>query len=125
MRELSAKASPVAFIGAPESLLPHEPEAGLHVGICKLTLHLPESSSLKEKRQVARSLTDRIRNRFNVAVAEVEDANLRQRLTLGVCCVSNDRGHADSMLAGVVNYVEESRLDLELLDVQSEIVSGV
>lgn len=97
----------------------------MHVGICKLTLHLPESSSLKEKRQVARSLTDRIRNRFNVAVAEVEDADLRQRLTLGVCCVSNDRGHADAMLAGVVNYVEESRLDLELLDVQSEIVSGV
>ena len=97
----------------------------MHVGICKLTLHLPESSSLKEKRQVARSLTDRIRNRFNVAVAEVEDADLRQRLTLGVCCVSNDRGHADAMLAAVVNYVEESRLDLELLYVQSEIVSGV
>ena len=97
----------------------------MHVGICKLTLHLPGTSSLKEKRQVARSLTDRIRNKFNVAVAEVEDADMRQRLTLGVCCVSNDRGHADAMLSGVVNFVEEARLDLELLDVQSEIVSGV
>ena len=97
----------------------------MHVGICKLTLLLPEASSLKEKRQVARSLADRIRNRFNVAVAEVEDADLRQRLTLGVCCVSNDRGHADAMLSGVLNYIEESRMDVELLDVQSEIISGV
>ena len=97
----------------------------MHVGICKLTLHLPEASSLKEKRQASRSLTDRLRNKFNVAVAEVEDADLRQRLTLGVCCVSNDRGHADSMLTAVVNYVEESRLDLDLVDVRVEIVGGV
>ncbi len=97
----------------------------MHIGVCKLTLHLPEASSLKEKRQIARSLTDRIRNRFNVAVAEVEDADRRQRLTLGVCCVSNDRGHADAMLSAVLNFIEESRLDVELLDVQSEIISGV
>ena len=97
----------------------------MHVGICKLTLHIPGSSSLKEKRQVARSLSDRIRNRFNVAVAEVEDTDRRQRLTLGVCCVSNDRGHADAMLSQVLDFVEQSRLDLELVDVQSEIVSGV
>ena len=97
----------------------------MHVGVCKLTLHLPEASSLKEKRQVARSLADRIRNRFNMAVAEVEDADLRQRLTLGITCVSNDRGHADAMLSSVLNFIEESRLDVELLDVQSEIISGV
>ena len=90
-----------------------------------MTLHLPESSSLKEKRQVARSLTDRIRNRFNVAVAEVEDSDMRQRLTLGLCCVSNDRGHADAMLAGIISFIEESRLDVDLLDVQTEIISGV
>ena len=97
----------------------------MHVGICRMTLHLPASSSLKEKRQVARSLTDRVRNRFNVAVAEVEDADLRQRLTLGICCVSNERGHADSILSNLLDFIEESRMDLELLDVQTEIISGV
>ena len=97
----------------------------MHVGICRLTLHMPEASSLKEKRQIARSLGDRIRNRFNVAVAEVDDTNMRQRLTLGVCCVSNDSSHADSMLSSVLNFIEESRLDMELLDVQTEIISGV
>ena len=80
---------------------------------------------MKEKRQVARSLSDRIRNRFNMAVAEVEDGDRRQRLTLGISCVSNDRGHADAMLSEVIDFVERSRFDAELLDVQTEIVSGV
>ena len=97
----------------------------MHIGICRMTLHLPASSSLKEKRQVARSLTDRVRNRFNVAVAEVEDADLRQQLTLGVCCVSNERAHADSILSNLLDFIEESRFDLELVDVQTEIISGV
>ena len=97
----------------------------MHVGISKLTFHLPEVSSLKEKRQVSKSLSDRIRNRFNVAVAEVEDLDRRQRLTIGVSCVSNDRRHADAMLSQVLEFVEGSRFDVELVGVQSEIVSGV
>ena len=97
----------------------------MHVGICKLTLYLHEVYSLKEKRQIARSLSDRIRNRFNVAVAEVEDTDRRQRLTLGVSCVSNDRGHADSILSSILDFVEQSRFDAELIDVQSEIIGGV
>ncbi len=88
-------------------------------------IHIPEASSLKEKRQVSRSLVDRIKNRFNVSVAEVADADLWQRLTLGVSCVSNDSGHANSMLSNVVAFVEESRRDLELLDYEIEIISGV
>lgn len=97
----------------------------MHIGVCRLMLHLPDSSSLKDKRQVARSLSDRIRNQFNVAVAEVEDHDLWQRLTLAVCCVSTDAAHANEMVSKVVAFVEESRRDLELLDFQTEIISGV
>ena len=97
----------------------------MHIGVCRLKTHLPESSSLKAKRQVARSLTTRLRNQFNVAVAEVDDNDLWQRLTLGVCCVSNDSAHANEMLSRVVNFVEEFRGDLELLDYETEIISGV
>ena len=96
----------------------------MHVGICRLTTHLPESSNLKEKRQVARSLTARIRNQFNVAVAEVDDNDLWQRLTLGICCVSNDSAHANEMLARVVTFVEDFRSDLVLLDYETEVISG-
>ena len=88
-------------------------------------LHLPDSGSLKDKRQVARSLSARIRNKFNVAVAEVEDQELRQRLTLAICCVSTAPAHANEMVSKVGAFVEESRRDLELLDYQTEIISGV
>ena len=97
----------------------------MHLGVCRIMLRLPESGSLKDKRQVARSLSARIRNKFNVAVAEVEDQDLWQRLTLAVCCVSTDPAHANEMVSKVVAFVEESRRDLELLDYQTEIISGV
>ena len=97
----------------------------MHIGVCRIMTHLPESNSLKAKRQVARSLTTRIRNQFNVAVAEVDDNDLWQRLTLGICCVSNDSAHANEMLSRVVSFVEESRGDLVLLDYETEIISGV
>ncbi len=97
----------------------------MHLGVCRIMLHLPDSASLKDKRQVARSLSARIRNTFNVAVAEVEDQELRQRLTLAVCCISTDPAHANEMVSKVVTFVEESRRDLELLDYQTEIISGV
>ena len=97
----------------------------MHIGVCRIRLHLPESASLKDKRQVSRSLSARIRNSFNVAVAEVEDHELWQRLTLAVCCVSTDSAHANEMVSKVVNFIEETRRDLELLDYETEIISGV
>ena len=97
----------------------------MHIGVCRIMLHLPDSASLKNKRRVARSLSARIRNTFNVAVAEVADQELWQRLTLAVCCVSTDSAHANEMVSKVVVFIEESRQDLELLDYQTEIISGV
>ena len=97
----------------------------MHVGVCRLMLYLPDAQNLKSKRQVARSLTARIRNQFNVAVAEVEDNDLWQRLTLAICCVSNEASHANEVISRVVSFVEEARGDLELLDYQTEIISGV
>ena len=86
---------------------------------------LPDSHSLKAKRQVARSVAARIRNQFNVTVAEADDNDLWQRLTLGICCLSNDTKHAHEILSNVVAFVEKSRDDLELLDYETEIISGL
>ena len=96
----------------------------MQIGVCRISLMLPENHSLKGKRQVIRSLTDRVRQRFNVAVAEVDDNELWQRVTLGISCVSNDASHANEMLSEVVAYIERDRGDLELLDYQVEILSG-
>lgn len=97
----------------------------MHVGLCRVALRLPGNQSLKGKRRVAQSLTSRIRSKFNVAISEVEDNELWQRLTLGIACVSNDGSHANEILSNVVQFIEESRPDLELLDYELEMVSGV
>ena len=97
----------------------------MHVGVCRIVLRLPGNRSLKEKRRVTRSVIDRVRSRFNVAIAEVEDNDLWQRLTVGISCVSNDGGHANQVLSKVVRYIEETTGDAEILDYDIEIVSGV
>jgi len=90
-----------------------------------MELFLPDSHSLTAQRQVARSVAARIRNQFNVTVAEADDNDLWQRLTLGICCLSNDTKHANEILSNVVAFVEKSRDDLELLDYETEIISGL
>jgi hypothetical protein len=60
------------------------------VGLMTLDLHIPAAGSLKEKRLVIKSITDRIRNKFNVSVAEVDANNLWQRCVLGISIVSNE-----------------------------------
>ena len=96
----------------------------MNVGVCKVTLRLPENQSLKGKRRVVSSLCSRIRNKFNVAVAEVEDNDAWQIATLGITCVSNSGQHAEQTLDAVVSYIESTRQDVELLDSQVEAISG-
>jgi len=97
----------------------------VHVGVCRVSLRLPGNQSLKGKRQVAQSIISRVRTKFNVAIAEVEDQQLWQRLTLGISCVSNDGRHANEILSRVVQYIEEAGGDIELLDYEMETVSGI
>ena len=97
----------------------------MHVGVCRVSLRLHGNQSLKGKRQAVQSITSRVRAKFNVAVAEVEDNDLWQRITLGVVCVSNNPRHANEMLSRMVEYIQETRNDIELLDYEVEMVSGI
>jgi hypothetical protein len=95
----------------------------VNAGILRFTLRLPESGSLKDKRQVVRSTAQRIRNKFQVSVAEVGDNDAWQIATLGVACVTNTHKHCEEMLDEIVAYVRESRLDAEVIDMESEIIT--
>jgi len=95
----------------------------MNVGVCKLTLRLPENSSLKGKRQVVKSITSRVGNQFNVSVAEIDDQDLWQIATIGVCYVSNSQRHANEVLSKVMNFIANSRFEAELLDYEIEILS--
>lgn len=95
----------------------------MNVGVCKITLRLPENLSLKGKRQVVKSITSRVGNQFNVSVAEVDDHDLWQLATLGVCYVSNNKRHVNEVLSKVVNFIANSRFEAELLGYEIEILS--
>lgn len=77
------------------------------VGTCELVFQLPENRSLKGKRQVSRSIVERIRRRFNVSVAEVDDLDQWQTLAIGVTCATNDSRHANEIMSKIVDFVED------------------
>jgi len=79
------------------------------VGVVTWQLHLPESRSLKEKRQVLRSLKDRLRARFNVSAAETDHQELWQRAAITVAVVSTERGHAEQILREAERVVSGAR----------------
>jgi uncharacterized protein len=69
------------------------------VGVVQLEIVLPEAASLKDRRQVVRSLKDRLRQRFNVSVAELDQTrDLWQRATIGLCAISADRAYLEGLL---------------------------
>ena len=92
------------------------------IGICTLELDIPMAASLKDKRQVIRSLTARLRNEFNVAVAEVGRQDSWQTAVIGVVTVSGDVDYVHGLLTRAVQWVENSRLDCDVVDYQIELV---
>ena len=94
----------------------------MNIGVCKVRFRLPENHSLKGKRQVVKSITSRIQNRFNVSVAEVDEHDLWQVATIGISCVSNSRQHANEVLSKVTDFISKSRFEIELLDCEIEIL---
>ena len=92
------------------------------IGACEITLHLPEAHSLKEKRQIIKSVLARVRNQFEVAIAEVDENDRWQIAVLGITCVSNSTQHASEILERVRYYIEESRPDIVLSNIESEVM---
>ena len=72
----------------------------------ELTFHIPASNSLKDKRQVRRSLIDRARHRFNASIAEVATQDSLRTLTIGVAVVSGELAHARDSLDEIIRFME-------------------
>jgi uncharacterized protein YlxP (DUF503 family) len=82
--------------------------AGMPIGLVTLQIYIPDARSLKDKRQVIRSLKDRLRGHFNVAVAELDHQDLWQRALIGVVGISSDGRHLEQSLEAVI--AESERL---------------
>ena len=94
----------------------------MSLGLCTVKLRLPENHSLKDKRRVLKSIVTRVRNKYNVAIAEMDDQDLWQLATLGIACLSNDAQQVDEVLSKVVDFITQSRFDIEILDYHIEII---
>lgn len=80
------------------------------VGVCQISLIIHDSHSLKQKRQVLKSLLEKVRNRFNASAAEVDAQDVWQRAEIGLSVVGNDRAFVNSALDKVINFIESLHL---------------
>ena len=78
---------------------------GIIVGICTVELFIPGSQSLKDKRHVLLSLKDRLREKFNLSVAEVDGQDLWQKAVLGLACVANEGRYANQVCDQALNLI--------------------
>lgn len=75
------------------------------VGVLKIVLSIPEANSLKDKRRVIKSVKDRLRNGFNVSVAEIGDQDIWRSARLGVAVISEDSSYANGVLSRIQDLV--------------------
>jgi uncharacterized protein len=94
----------------------------MNIGVGKVSLRIPENMDLKGKRQVIKSIIGRVKSKFDVAVAEVDDNDMWQLATIGICCISNNKRHSNEVLSKVIRFIENSRFDVEILDYSTEFI---
>ena len=90
------------------------------IGSCKIYLEAEWIFSLKDKRMIVKSLVEKIRHKFNVSVAEVENNDIHKSIVIGIACVTNETSHADSIINNVINFIENNT-DAVIVDVITEI----
>jgi uncharacterized protein YlxP (DUF503 family) len=95
----------------------------MFVGALFVRLYLPASGSLKDKRQVVKSLAARLTNQFGVSVAEIGEQSAWTVAELGVSYVSNQVSHAERVLDSVLDYIERTRPDVEVTSAAREVLN--
>lgn len=92
------------------------------VATCVLTLHLNGVHSLKQKRSIVKSVTARLRQQFNVAVAEVDHQDVWQTAVIALCVIGTDAAYLHGLLEKAVGWVEKQRPDIPVYDYSIEII---
>lgn len=92
------------------------------IGVAHITIYLDDSFSLKDKRQVVRSITARVRNQFNAGISEVADLDDMRVATLGIVCISNQAVHATEMLTMIIQFIERNLEDGVVGEIETELI---
>lgn len=93
----------------------------MKIGILKIKLRAAWVNSLKEKRMILKSLISKLKNKFNISVAEIGEQDNHKILNIGIACVSNSNLHLDSTLDNIIDYIEYNT-EAEVLDIARELI---
>lgn len=96
-----------------------ERDTKMIIATVTLKLHIPWAGSLKEKRMEVKSLMAKLRNKFNVSVAEVAEQDIHQLMVIAIAAIAADSAQADSIIDHVVSFTE-SHTDAQLISVERE-----
>ncbi len=91
------------------------------IGCCSIRFYIHGNTSLKGKRRIAKSIKDRIKNKFNVSVAEIGDQEIWQNLHLGLVAVGSDQQYLDGLMNQVVDAIDRMNL-AEMTDCQTKVL---
>lgn len=97
----------------------------MHVAMIKFSIRLPENESLKGKRRVVRSLCQKLRNHFEVSVAEVANNDDLRTAVIGISFVSNSIPVLHQIISNIMKYLQASSGDFILLNFEQNIVQGI
>jgi len=93
----------------------------MFVGLMRLSLRIPGSGSLKERRQVLTSIKGRLRSRFNVSVAQIDDSGHWNGAKLGMAVVGDSRDYLNGQLETILRFIEEN-YPVEVFGLEKEII---
>jgi hypothetical protein len=91
------------------------------VGILQLVIFIKNSNSLKDKRRVLHSLKERLRNNFNLSIAQIDHEDKWQKTTLAIASIGKDRNNINSILSNIVNFIEKFS-GIELIHYETELI---
>ncbi|MFH0839178.1 MAG: DUF503 domain-containing protein [Candidatus Omnitrophota bacterium] len=93
----------------------------MFVGVLRLELYLTDGLSLKDKRMRLKSLIERLKNKFNISISEVDEQDKWQKAVLGVAFIGNDKNFVHKVLCKVVDSVRDNR-NMDIVNYSTEIL---
>jgi hypothetical protein len=91
------------------------------IGTIKIKFYAPWVHSLKDKRMIVKSICTKVRNKYNVSIAEVDEQDTHQTIILGIACVVGEMSLANSIIDNVLNFIEQCT-EAEIINVEREML---
>lgn len=92
----------------------------MKIVVIKISLRANWVHSLKEKRMIVKSILAKIRNKFNVSIAEIDNQDIHQSIVIGISAIALDTKIADSLIDKIIDFIEEN-FEAEIIEIESQV----